>query len=68
LESIPKEIHTVVADADFEALMVVSGQDDVILEEDDRVYERATRSRASTTRLVSLYLAWLYWQASSLSG
>ena len=28
------------ADADFEALMVVSGQDDVILEEDDRVYEK----------------------------
>jgi len=41
LMSIPEEIHTPVADADIEALMVVSGHDDVILEEDDRVYEKS---------------------------
>jgi len=40
LESIPEDIHTLVAEADIEALMVVSGHGDIVLEEDDKIYEK----------------------------
>ena len=35
-----EDIHTPVADADIEAMMMVSGHGDVYLEEDDGIYEK----------------------------
>ena len=40
LESVPEEIHTLVADVDIKGMMTVSGHGDIVLEEDNVIYER----------------------------
>ena len=40
LESMPEEIHIPVTDVNIEAMMVVSGHGDVILDEDDGIYKK----------------------------
>jgi len=46
LEGALEEIQTKVADVDIETMMVVSRHGDIILEEDDRIYEKGDKFKS----------------------
>jgi len=53
LEGAPEEIQTPVADVDIEAMMVVNGHGDVILKDDDGIYEKGDKFKSFTIKLLS---------------